>query len=63
MLLRRGADSNREDVNKCVPSFLARKLRYHECRQIITQFQMERIARLGREATDVSFILYHINIL
>ncbi len=54
MLLRRGADSNREDTNKCVPVFLARRLRYQECAQIITQFQTERVARLAREAAEVS---------
>ncbi len=55
MLLRRGADSSCEDMNRCVPSFVARRLRYHECRQVITQFQMERVTRLAREASDVSF--------
>ena len=37
MLLRRGADMQREDEEKCVPELLVNRNRAPECRQIITQ--------------------------
>ena len=53
MLVRRGADAAREDKNKCEPSFLARRVRAFECRQIISQHLLERTERLAREANNV----------
>lgn len=54
MLLRRGANSSSEDKAGCLPSFVARRNRFHECQQIVIQFQRERISRLAQEATSVS---------
>ena len=53
MLVRRGADAAREDKNKCEPSFIARRVRAFECRQIISQHLLERTERLSREANNV----------
>ena len=54
MLVRRGADVECEDKNRCVPAFLAKRKRAPECRQIITQHIRERTELLGRQAADVS---------
>ena len=53
MLVRRGTDAAREDKNKCEPSFIARRVRAFECRQIISQHLLERTERLSREANNV----------
>ena len=60
MLLRRGADANREDKNSCVPAFMARKNRYLECRQIINQYLRERNERLAQEAANVSITMWDV---
>ena len=54
MLLNRGADTQREDRNKCVPAFLAQKCKALECRHIIRHYIRDRTEQLGREAADVS---------
>ena len=54
MLLRRGADVQREDEEKCIPELLAKRNRAPECRQIITQHVRERTELLGKQAADVS---------
>ncbi len=54
MLLRRGADALKEDKSGCVPSFLARKQRAFECRQMISQHLKERTERLCQDTINVS---------
>ena len=54
MLLRRGADVQREDEEKCVPELLARRNRASECQHIITKHVRERTELLGKQAADVS---------
>lgn len=49
MLLRRGADALKEDGERCIPSFLARKNQELECRQIMSQHLTERTERICRD--------------
>ena len=60
MLVCRGADAAREDKNKCEPSFIARRVRAFECRQIISQHLLERTERLSREANNVCARMYYV---
>ena len=57
MLLRRGADALKEDGERCIPSFLARKNQELECRQIMSQHLTERTERICRDTVAVRYTL------
>eukprot|EP00731_Ephydatia_muelleri_P012731 Em0007g41a len=57
ILLRRGADSGCEDLNKCDPLILASNNGYSECVQVLENHRRERTQRLSKEAETGSLIV------
>eukprot|EP00731_Ephydatia_muelleri_P012756 Em0007g66a len=61
ILLRRGADSGREDRLQCDAAILARKHHRLECAQVLDNHRVERARKLTEDTKNGTLNVYHLN--